>query len=812
MLSLFRKYQRYIYIVVTVVIIISFSFFGTYSTLGSNTWREQLAFKAVNGDEITRFDVDDLSHFLATDNSDKRQFGGAWGPNFLNDGVIRKDFLETGLAVELILAYSGDLKSELQKRSEKEKKYVLYSHPKAPFINVEQIWNYFAPDMKVYFNALRNAQDPTEQVAVNSRINLYLAEKQYPPSMIKKILRYQEQQFDWLAPDYDLDHRDLSLFGYHSLNDWFGPQFTAMVSQFIINAAILAEEKGYYVSKAEAMADLARNNQASYKENLNNPHLGVASPQEYFNEQLRWLNMDQARAVKIWQQVLLFRRYFQDAGHSALVDIMPFKKFNQFASETITADVYRLPATLRLSNDKTLQKLDVYLNAVGKTSAKDPLALPQEYLSVNEVSKTYPELVQKRYALEVAQVSQKTLQSRIGIKELWRWETEDQNWKALREKFPELGVKTGTNQEGRFEILEDLDPNTRSRVDAFAKNAIIQAHPEWIKQALADAQPKKMVARIRTEGKKVPFEGLDTKQKREAFMKLLDEAPLGEEPKAESPLFAYSADQQSYYRIRLLDRSKEPEILTFAEANEDDTLDHLRDKVLEKYYLANRDKKPKVYQEENNEWKPFKSVRELVAEDYFGKLWEKIEPIKQALAQDDPVYKSMGKDQLAALSFYPRLKQIKEEIEKDPAKAEQYIRLKMEEETDLNHLPQPASLADQWRIEKETVVVSRQDEAPLVDLEEAFAMSPQTWSKLKVPFNGDLVFYHVAEKGMKEDSEGLIVQQTREAQDLLSAAAQRVLMQNVLAELKAKNAISLAYLSTPAEGSGSTEIEFGSEE
>ena len=73
-----------------------------------------------------------------------------------------------------------------------------------------------------------------------------------------------------------------------------------------------------------------------------------------------------------------------------------------------------------------------------------------------------------------------------------------------------------------------------------------------------------MVARIRTEGKKVPFEGLDTKQKREAFMKLLDEAPLGEEPKAESPLFAYSADQQSYYRIRLLDRSKEAEILTFA--------------------------------------------------------------------------------------------------------------------------------------------------------------------------------------------------------------------------------------------------------
>lgn len=811
MLSIFRKYQRYIYIVVTVVIIISFSFFGTYSTLGSNTWREQLAFKAVNGDEITRFDVDDMSHFLATDNADKRLYGGAWGPNFLNDGVIRNDFLETGLAEELMLAYSGDLKDELQKRSEKEKRYSLYTHPKAPFIGVEQIWNYFAPDMKVYYNALRNAQDPTDKTALNSRINLYLAEKKYPSSTIKRILRYQEQQFDWLTPDYDLEHRDLSLFGYRSLNDWFGPQFTAMASQFIINAAILAQEKGYYVSKGEAMADLARNTQASYKENLNNPNLGVASPQEYFNEQLRWLNMDQARAIKIWQQVLLFRRYFQDAGRSAIVDTMPSKKFSQFANETITADVYRLPDSLHLSNDKTLQNLYVYLYAVGKTSAKEPLAWPQNYLSVQEVSNTYPELVQKRYALEVAQVSQKTLQSRIGIKELWNWETEDQNWEALRAKFPQLGVKTDANLEDRFEILEDLDANTRTRVDAFAKNAIINAHPEWIKQALTDAQPKKMIVGIRTEGKKMPFEGLDSWPKREAFMALLDQAPMGEGPAAESPLVAYTADQQNFYRIRVLDRSKESEILTFAEAKEDDTLDNLRDKILEKYYVANRDKKPAVYQQEDKEWKSFKSVRELVAEEYFAKLWEKIEPIKEELAQDDPVYKSMGKDQLAALRFYPRLKQIKEEIEKDPAKADQYLIVETKE-ADLDHLPTSTPLSEQWRIKKETVTVSRQDEAPLINVEEAFSVAPQTWSKLKASFNGDLVFYKVTEKGMKEDSEAEIVKQTREAQDLLSAAVQRVLMQSVLAELKAKKAISLAYLNTPAEGSGSSEIELGSEE
>ncbi len=49
MLAFFRKYQRYFFLVITIVIVISFSFFGTYSTLmntsGHNpTSRRQGAF------------------------------------------------------------------------------------------------------------------------------------------------------------------------------------------------------------------------------------------------------------------------------------------------------------------------------------------------------------------------------------------------------------------------------------------------------------------------------------------------------------------------------------------------------------------------------------------------------------------------------------------------------------------------------------------------------------------------------------------------------------------------------------------------
>ncbi len=473
--------------------------------------------------------------------------------------------------------------------------------------------------------------------------------------------------------------------------------------------------------------------------------------------------------------------------------------------------MYRLPDALRLNNYKALQKLDVYLKAVANQSNKDPLTLPEKFLTVKKVSESFPELVQKRYALEVAQVDLKILQSKIAIKDLWAWETEDNNWDALRTKFPALGVKSGATLEERYDALEDLDPNTRTRVDAFAKKAIVNGHPEWIEQALSDAQPKKMIVGIRIEGKKAPFDGLDTRAKREAFIELLDNAPIRKKPEADSPLFSYTADQQVYYRISVLDRLEEPEIVAFAEANNDDTLDLLLDRTLEKYYAANREKNPTAYQQENKEWKPFKTVREQVADEYFSKLWQKIEPIKNELAQNDPIFQSMGKDQLAALRFYPYLKQIKKEIEDDSEKSNQYLMAALDE-AQLDQLPKQVALKDQWRVKKETITFSRQDPASAIDVDEALALNTQNWSTLKVPFNGDLVFFQVIDKGMKEDGGSALVTQTREAQSILSAAAQRVLMQKVLEDLKAKQAISLAYLKTPVEESAPMEPELGTEE
>lgn len=807
MLDFFRRYQRYFFLVITIVIIISFSFFGTYSTLGSNNWREQIAFKAVNGHEVTRSDVDEMALFLATDNADKMLYGGVWGPNFLNDGVIRVDFLETGLGQELALAYQDDLQDDINKRLIKEKKYTLYSHPQAPFLGVQSVWNYFAPQMMSSFTALQATQNGLDPAAFNNRINLYLAERQLPASTLRYILRYQEKQYaDWLKPDDRLNQMDLSLFGHHTLEDWFGPYFTRLVSEFIINAAILAENQGYDVSKAEVLTDLVRNTQTSYQENQNNPNLGVTSPEEYLNEQLRRLNMDQARAIKIWRQVLLFRRYFHDAGANALVDALTSQKLNHFANESVTVDLYRLPPALKLANYNDLQNLETYLYAVTKQNKADLLALPQQFLALDTVAKKYPELVQKRYELEVAKVNMKALQARIGLRQLWDWEVDDKNWQVLTKQFPTLGAKGGKTREERFDILENMDSTARSVVDAYAKQQIVKSHPEWIDQALSDAKPETMVVGLRTQGGKMPFSGLETKEKRQDFIDLLDEAPIGSTVSSDSPLYDFSADEQIYYRIAVLGRGENQEILTFAEARSDGTLESVRDRILEQYYVTIRSKDSSLYQNDKKEWKPLKDVRDIVSDQYFDKFIVALEPTQKNLS-DELDSQVPNKDKIASLRLYAYLNKIKENLAKDITEAQQWIKNESEEDKSASPLAKQTPLADQWKIHKSTVTVNRQTPDSGVNMSEALTLSESAWSALNTPVNGDLAFYQV--KGGVETPAQLnaVLEQARGAQTILSAEAQQHLMQQVLAELKSKQAISLAYLRIPKDEAPVEEAE-----
>ncbi len=799
MMRAIRKYERAIYLVVTVVIVVSFSFFGTYEAVLGSRVTDQVAFTAVNGEKISKRDLDEMVLFLSTDKDDKLLYGGGWGPNFLNDGVIQNDFLQTGMADVLISQFKNDLAPDLASRLEREKRYTLYSHPQARFLGVESVWDYFIPEMTAHFNGLREQSDPVGQKALQHRTALYLGQKKLPPHVLRGILHQQEKQYGWLPNDETLEFGDLSLFGYHSLDDWFGPKLVRLVSEFIINSAILAGQKGYVVTKEEALADLLKNSEESYREFGQNPNVGVATSGEYYREQLRRMGMDQNQVVKIWQQVLLFRRLFQNVGNGTFVEAAPFTSFGSFAAQTALIDLYELPPSLQLASFKDLQALETYLNAVTKRGS-DPVGLTSQFLSVDTVSRTIPELVQRRALVEVQGIDAKDLEAKVGVRQTWAWELDEKNWKSLEKQFPELGVSFAKTDADRRMALDKLHPETRGRVDTFAREAIVREHPEWIQDLLGKAGKRKETLFIHLKGGKEPLLGVKNNEKLGA---LLAAAPLSSkttwsetERKAHEALQTYTDDKQHYYRISLLDYSQEPEILTFAEAKADGTLESMIVAQLEEKYKSLKEQGAgEKFKKKDGSWKEFAEVRDLLAEQVYKPLLDKIKASAFAKGIED---ETMTSDILSSKRLFAHVRGLQKKISENPSLKEGLYREVAEPLPYADQLATRAALSSQWELEKKTLKVERLSPPDYgFNLMEAFGLQPGQWSQLHTPRDGDIAFFQLKQKETVPDPESfkeIIHSAIQQAKTRLSSEIQSLYMGSVLKDLQGKKAMTLDFM------------------
>jgi GcvH upstream region-like protein len=782
MFAFIRKYQRYLFIIVSAVIIVSFSFFGTYNTLPTENLRSQTAFTAVDGSSIPRSELDEMVLFLSTDTEDKNLYGGVWGPNFLNDGVIKKDFLQTGLGGVIAAQFSKELEIDLSPRLTQEKRFTPYSHPEASFVSAESIWSYAAPEIKKNFDTLRKGKNPTDLATFNARVGLYLNEKKLPQQYLKQFLRYQEQQYPWLKPDPNLERIDLSLFGYHNLNDWFGQRFVGLLAEFIINSAKTAEAQGYRVSAEEALTELNNSALASYQLNARNPHLGVTNSEEYFNEQLRLMGMDQRMAVKVWQNVMLFRRLFHEAGESVFVDPLTFNGFVAYAKESVEGELYQLPKELKLGDFTALQKFEVYLNAVAKQqNAQNPLELPLAFKSVADVKKKNPELVQKRYLLQLTEVDKNALQAKVGIKETWNWEVDDTNWKDLKKKFPDITAKDDSSKEGRYEALDSLNKQSRSKIDTSARNAIVESHPEWIEQALEHGSTTTIETNLSAKRGSSAFKGLEDGTD---LMTLLDNPDSKESVKK---LSAYTADQQHYYKIIAITSTPDEEIMTFAEANQSGALEKILNTQLKSYYESNREANAGQFQRADKSWKPFDEVKDQVAALYFAK---QLQAIKTASGID-----SLSGEKAAPLRLQSYVQMIRDAAEKDPSSLKVYVQA-VHEKPGEGELAARKQLPDQWKIEKLDYKSDRSSKDDKIAIDAV--LTGGEWSAVKQTPTGAI--YFLRKIGSKAEVDQTALNDKIDyARRQLSNEAQSTLGQSCAIDWKAKKALSLDYLQTVYE-------------
>lgn len=757
MLHFFRKYQRVFFIFLTIIIIASFSFFGTYGAMNTPTTHNETAFYDRKGKAIKKYDLDLMAHFLITDAGDKINYGGAWGPNFLNDGVIAKDFLQTGLA-EVVFDHDREsCKEDFTSRQAKEKAFRPYEHPQTKFLSAKNTWNYFAPNIPSLMETLSSIQDPSSQEAFQARSKLYLAEKEFPAFALRRMLQYQRQQYQWIPEDPNLAYADLNLYGYRHLEDWFGYDFIRTLCKVIINSSHIAEERGYKVSRDEALADMIRNATQSYEILAKAGFPVPNSPSEYFDEQLRRMGVDRTKAVNMWTKVLLFRRLFHDYGDVIITDALTEKAIHEHTSEYVGGNLYHLPDSLKFARFKDMQRFETYLDLVAKRASKG-LDVPSTFLSTSEVAKNAPELVQRRYLVEVKEADKSRLETRVGIKEMWTWQGEDANWKLLEKQFPELAVKGATNSGQRLAILDQLDANTRAKIDRVSRQAIVEKHPEWLAEALDQAESKKIVLAVRQKGGTLPLQGVTDMKKLTAYLN---------QPKGN-----FTEDGTHVYTINVLERGHQDEVLTFAEAREDGTLDRLLEAKLDIDYQKAKQDEPSKYKNGDGSFKSIKEVSDEVAKITFK---ETLKSIRAAY----PDEKNMTDDYAASRRLGKHMQSLYKQV---TTKGDESF-VKASEEIKEGSLAKRLPLENQWKLMKTPYRIQRSQETkPAISVKEAFALSEGQWSKVKAPVNGDLAFFQLEEKGAVVDNEK-VAALVNETHQELSAEAQRHLMRELIGQL-----------------------------
>jgi len=768
MLEFFRRYQKFLFIVVTTVVVISFSFFGTYSLFTGQETKDRVAFVAIDGSKIYSSELNDLIRLISFDETP------------FQDGVVEKDILSSTVATNLVAPYLNEMQADLVSRHQKETHYTPYAHPQANYLSAEQVWTYFAPDLKKSYDELRAENNPVSQQAFQSRVKLYLAQKRFPSEYLQYFLRYQQKQHGELSEDPDLQHRDMALFGYHSIQDWFGPKFTTLSAKFIINAARIASQKGLTVTREETLRSIMENVHHNFKELIRRNREGMAYDNfnDYFQAELRKLGMDQSRLLKVWEDVLLFRRLMNETAQSVLVSDMPYRDFYRYMNEYVDAEIYKLPAQLETRSDRDLARLEIYLSAVRDPKTKNSLQLPTKIRDLSEIQKVYPELIQKRYRLQYAVCTKEQLAAKSSLKDTWNWELEESNFKKLVEKFPELGAKMASTREARERALDGLASKMRLSVDAYARSLIADEHPEWLQQALQIAPLQETVVLFREQGGKMPFQGVP---RRKELMQILDSVPFN----AQNPaLLGYTQDRRHFYRIIVMERADKAELMTLKEAIGDGTLDKLLDKTLEASYPRQKQQKPSAFIKENGEFKPFQEVKDQLIEGNFQDLFQKLDQKKEELQVELPAYCNWAdkNEARSAVRFYDAVDDIRKKCATNPGAVADLIFSKERAQHD--------PLVEQFKLAEITARAVRGEEAPALDVNVAFKTDVQALSPVNFSLKSGPVFFKVLSKGTLPADEA-VFEKIFEVKAMLGQELKGRYTKILVADMQAKQALSL---------------------
>lgn len=757
MLSLLRKYQKVVFGLVASALIVSIAFFGSYGAMNYGTTKEKdrLIGSSIDGSRMSRLDINRMVRFLSTDRFDTEAGYRGNITNVFNPGVIRKDFIETGLAQMLVEEYFEDVKGDLSEKVERCKHFQSYSHPAAPYLSAENLYKQFLPSAAQKVAVIKSKDFELTPANFGIIAQVYAETALFSPNLVRRFLAYQQENYQGVPKDPYLETRDVSWLGCHEAEEWFGHSFIELIAQTIHNGAIYAKGKGYKVSLQEAKADLIKQGYdalTSYSKEEVSPELVG----KYWKDTLGALRLNEREAVSVWQKVLLFKKLFDDYGLSVFVDKMTYDNYNAFLSEGAEVSKYALPQDLQIGDFLSLLKFQVYLEVVAKDKKQaTKLDLPKEFNELNAIAKEAPELIEKIYTVDVAHVRKTDLAMDIPLKEMWDWQQQEGNWSKLRSEFEFLPLVA---EEARLEVLDQLPEPSRNAVDKFSRNAMVSLKTDLIDKALDEAETEKKTLNLPLKGRVQELQGIESSSE---LMAALDSGAHKN----------YTQDQKNYYRFTSIEAAKEGRLLTFKEALSKGILDDLLNRKLQQHYEAAKKSSPTLFQNEQGQFKELTAVKELVGKFVYKDLLDAIE--KDYVAGGGVLKVGSQKEPLefyATHRLYHFVNQAKKDIE---TKGSDSLFLQ-------EVLPYHLTV-------KQETVSRKENQAWVTD--DLFEMQENAFSSLKVAPHGEISFCQMLKKTSVDDKQ--ISSAMDKGQKLLSQDAKRELMTEMLKIFRDKDGIHL---------------------
>ncbi|MEK7339190.1 MAG: hypothetical protein AABZ92_00565, partial [Verrucomicrobiota bacterium] len=402
-------------------------------------------------------------------------------------------------------------------------------------------------------------------------------------------------------------------------------------------------------------------------------------------------------------------RLVLDTSGSVFNDPLAQKQFHLFADQSVEVELYELPSYLRLKDFSALLKLQVYLEAVSLEQPKS-LNLPLEFASLDSIEARQPALVQKKVEVRLSSINIEELAAQISLKSTWEWEATDEGWSFLQTRFPELKNSRQT--------LDKID--SRSSIDQAARLEMVRQNKELIVQALQQRPLETVELPLRKKPLvQGPYSSLLNDKE---FTVFLENAPL------ESIEECYSVDTNNFYRIELVGRDSQKELVSFEEAFQDGTLDSILDQKLENAY-PNIRKAKELFLQANGNFKPFYEVKEQIARILYEPLLLAIEQEYIKVFDDLP---GMSK-QLPGMFYckyrlYGFMQSVKQQLELG---------------TELN-------LPKQWELISTAPCISRSQKLDF-PTEDWIEIPVNQWSPISVGSSGSLAFAKVCSKGSLEE-------------------------------------------------------------